>query len=162
MAQQDQVGHATKSSGAAARGSETAPGPEVHRFQAFRPWAGISPTDIMSPMRYARVLTFHVDVDDLPELIEAMDEATERLSESPNFGGLLCLEEEGPRQKITVISLWDAEGLEATAAEGDAARRHIAATADLGVISQIQKVIRFTPGPDGAGLTVPVVCAPTA
>ena len=99
-------------------------------------------------MNYAaRVLTFHIDESEIGGLIEALDEESERLvAECPSFGGLLCLEEDGPRRKVTIISLWDAVGLEATTAQADAARRHIAATTDLGVSSLIQRVVRFVPG----------------
>jgi len=42
-----------------------------------------------------------------------------------------------------MISLWDAQGLKATDAEGEEARRRIAETTDTGVTSRKLSVLRF-------------------
>jgi len=88
------------------------------------------------------VLTFHVDRQHLPELLEALDVAVERFAGCPGFGGLLCLEHDGVRQQVMVISLWDADGLASTATEAEAARRHLAEATDLGVTSLQYEVLR--------------------
>ena len=98
-------------------------------------------------MTKARVLTFHVDMQDMPGVIDALDGAAERLFRVPTFSGLLCLESEGLRHQVTVITLWGAEGLEATEEETEVARRTIAASTDLGVMNEVQTVIRYIPGP---------------
>jgi hypothetical protein len=90
----------------------------------------------------ARVLTFHIDPEERAGLMEALDSAEERLSQSPEFRGLLCLEDESQRLRITVVSLWREDAMDTTAHLGEAARCHIASTTDLGVTSRVEKVIK--------------------
>ena len=97
-------------------------------------------------MQNARVLTFHIDPETRPELDAALAEATRHLAECPGFGGLLCLAHDGTRQQIVVITLWDGEGMAATAAEHERTRQHIAATTDLGVTSRTDSVVMLVPG----------------
>ena len=86
-------------------------------------------------------MTFHVDKDHMPMFLEALDEATDRFVTYPGFGGFLCLEHDGARQQVTVISLWDAEKMDTTATEE--ARHLIRRATDLGVISRTDNVLRF-------------------
>ena len=94
----------------------------------------------------ARVLTFHVDRSARHEIARALDAAEERLALSPSFRGLLCLEEDGPRPRVTVISLWDTRALDETAAEHAEAKRHFADTTGLGVTSRVEGVVRAFSG----------------
>jgi len=91
-------------------------------------------------------MTFHVNRDKMPTLLEALDEATDRFASTPGFGGFLCLEHDGARQQVTVISLWDTEKMDAVATEE--ARKLIRRATDLGVISRTDKVLRFVAQPD--------------
>ena len=94
----------------------------------------------------AMVQTFHVDRAHMPELQAGLDEAVARFALSPHFGGLLCLEKDGLRQQVTVVVLWDPEAMEVFAPQADEAHRQIAASSDLGVTTQTQRVVRFVPG----------------
>jgi len=94
----------------------------------------------------ARVLTFHVDGEHLAGLSEALDVAADKLAEHPDFRGLLCLKHESDRHQIIVISLWDGQGLEDTAAESESSRQLIAAAVDMGVSSKSYEVLSFDPG----------------
>jgi len=91
-------------------------------------------------------MTFHIDVDELPELFEALDSVGDQFAGHPDFRGLVCLEHDGLRKEIVVITLWDGEGLEATQAVSDMGRERIAATTDLGVTSRCYDVLRLVPG----------------
>ena len=95
----------------------------------------------------ARVLTFHIDADDLPGLTEALDGVEEMFADQADFVGLLCLEHDSTRNEIMVITLWDGEGLEATQDGSEVARQRIAATTDLGVSSKCYDVLRLVRGP---------------
>ena len=94
----------------------------------------------------AVVQTFHVDKAHMPELAAGLDEAVERFTLSPHFGGLLCLEKEGLRQQVTVVVLWDPDTMELFSPQVDEAHREIAASTDLGVTTQSHRVVRFVPG----------------
>jgi hypothetical protein len=97
-------------------------------------------------MTRARVLTFHVDDDELFGLTEAIDAVTEEFASLPDFRGLLCLERDGARDEVIVVTLWDGDGLDATEAVSEAGRRRIAATTDLGVCSKRYEVLRLVSG----------------
>lgn len=94
----------------------------------------------------ARVLTFHVDAYELPGLTEAIDDISQQFERRSDFRGLVCLEHDGIRNEIIVITMWDGEGLESTEAESEDARHRIAATTDLGVTSKHYDVLRLIPG----------------
>jgi hypothetical protein len=98
-------------------------------------------------MTRARVLTFHVDGDELSGVAEALDSITERFAHHPGFRGLLCLEHDSARSEIVIITLWDGGGLEDTQEVSDLGREQIAATTDLGVSSRCYDVLRLVPGP---------------
>jgi hypothetical protein len=90
----------------------------------------------------ARVLTFHVDDDELPELTKAVDSVAIEYSLVEGFRGLLCLKRAGLRNEMIVIPLWDAGEVEATDVQSEASRRRIAATTDLGVCTRRYEVLR--------------------
>ncbi len=62
-------------------------------------------------------------------------------------GGLVCLEHDGPRHEIVVLTLWEGDGLQATQDVSERGRRQIADTTDLGVSSKCYDVLRLVPGP---------------
>ena len=80
----------------------------------------------------------------MTDVVEVMDDAIERLATYPGFGGMLGMVDDGQRPQVLMISLWDAEGLKATAEEAEEARRRIAETADTGVTSRTLSVLRFS------------------
>jgi hypothetical protein len=95
----------------------------------------------------ALVQTFHIDRDHLADLAAGLDAATERFTQDPNFGGLLCLERTGGvRVQMTVVVLWRGAGSDDFIREAEQAHRLIAATTDLGVSSHYHRVVRFVPG----------------
>jgi len=94
----------------------------------------------------ARVLKFSVDSQHLPGLTDALDLASIRLAEHPDFRGLLGLQHDNGRHEIEVITLWDGQGLEDTAAESEVSRLLIAEAVDLGVSSKCYEVLSFDPG----------------
>ncbi|MGD0379528.1 MAG: hypothetical protein ABSC30_06035 [Acidimicrobiales bacterium] len=97
---------------------------------------------------YARVQTFHLDGQNMPKLVDALDVAADEVRLLPGFGGLLCLEDQysGRWHLVTVITLWNAEGLAASASQAEEARRLIAQASDLGVTSHERNVVRFALG----------------
>lgn len=105
-------------------------------------------------MTNARVLTFHIAPESEADLVRALDVEAAKLAQCPGFGGLLCLKQDGHREHIMVISLWDDEGIATTAAAHERTRQHIAATTDLGVTSQQHKVLRLIPHGSGNDLDV--------
>jgi len=94
----------------------------------------------------ARVLTFHVDGDELPALVDALDGVAEMFAHNSDFRGLVCLEHDSTRNEIMVITLWDGRGIQDTQHDSELARRRIAATTDLGVSSKCYHVLRMVPG----------------
>jgi hypothetical protein len=86
-------------------------------------------------------MTFHVDKDQMSTLLAALDVAMERFATYAGFGGFLCLEHDGARQQVTVISLWNAEQMDPAATEE--ARELIRVATDLGVTNRTDKVLRF-------------------
>jgi hypothetical protein len=97
-------------------------------------------------MTQARVLTFHIDADELPGLTEALDSVGETFAKNPDFVGLVCLEHDSVRNEIMVITLWDGQGLEDSERDAELARHRIAATTDLGVSSKCYEVLRMVRG----------------
>jgi len=97
-------------------------------------------------MTRARVLSFHIDSDELVGLSEALDGVAAMFADQSDFRGLVCLTRDSVRKEIMVITLWDGEGLEATQEGSDEARRRIASTTDLGVSSRSYEVLRLVPG----------------
>ncbi len=97
-------------------------------------------------MTRARVLTFHVDGDELLGLSEALDGIAEILAHRSGFGGLLCLAHDSLRKEVMVITLWDGGGLEETGEGSERARQRIAASTDLGVSSKHYDVLRSIQG----------------
>jgi hypothetical protein len=94
----------------------------------------------------ARILSFHIDDHDLPGLTAALDGVARMFADRPDFRGLVCLEHNGPRNEIMVMTLWDGDGLDDTQHDAEIARQRIAATTDLGVSSKCYDVIRLVPG----------------
>lgn len=86
-------------------------------------------------------MTFHVDRAHMPKFLDALDLAVGRFVDYPGFEGFLCLEHDGARQQVTVISLWNAEKMDADATEE--ARRLAREASDLGVTSRTDNVLRF-------------------
>ena len=105
----------------------------------------------MATASSARVLRFHVDADRMPDVVDAMGDAAGRFAAYPGFGGMLGLVDDSHRPQVLVISLWDAQGLGASAGEGEEARRRIAETADSGVTSRVLSVFHISgsASPDG-------------
>jgi len=69
------------------------------------------------------------------------------VAKHPDFRGLVCLEhDDNVRNEVIVITLWDGQGLDDTAAEAEASRRQIADAIDLGVSSRCYEVLRLVPG----------------
>lgn len=97
----------------------------------------------MATASSARVLTFHVEANRIPDVRQAMDDAMGDFASYPGFAGMLGLVDESPRPQVMMINLWDAEGLKATAGKGEEARRRIAETTDTGVTSRVLSVLRF-------------------
>jgi hypothetical protein len=97
-------------------------------------------------MTRARVLSFHIDDDEFRGLTAALDGVAEMFADHPDFRGLLCLEHDGARNEIIVMTLWDGQGLEDTQHDSEIARKKIAATTDLGVSSKCYDVLRMVPG----------------
>jgi len=97
-------------------------------------------------MTRARVLTFHIDSDEMPGLSEALDGVADMFAHHLDFRGLLCLAHDGIRNEIVVITLWDGDGLEATQEGSEIARQRIASTTDLGVSSRSYEILRLIPG----------------
>ena len=93
------------------------------------------------------MLTFHVDNDGIAGLSDALDGVAEIFSRNPEFRGLVCLDHDGPRHEIMVMTLWDGDGLENTQGDSEQGRQRIAATTDLGVSSRSYDVLRLIPGP---------------
>ncbi len=94
----------------------------------------------------ARILTFHVNTDELAEVTKALDDVAGHFAENPDFRGLVCLEHASTRHEVIVLTLWDGEGLESSHVVSEAARERIAATTDLGVTSRSYEVLRLIPG----------------
>jgi len=95
----------------------------------------------------ARAFTFHADSRQLPGITKALDRVAERVAKHPDFRGLVCLEhDDDVRNEVIVITLWDGQGLDDTAAEAEASRRQIADAIDLGVSSRCYEVLRLVPG----------------
>jgi hypothetical protein len=98
-------------------------------------------------MTRARVLAFHMDDKDRPGLVDALDGVAEMFAHRSDFRGLACLEQDGARNEVLVITFWDGAGLEDTQADSEVARQRIAATTDLGVSSKSYEVLRLVAGP---------------
>ena len=96
----------------------------------------------MAKATNARVLTFHVDANRMTDVVEAMDDAIARSASSPGFVGMLGLVDDSDRPQVLMISLWDAQGLTASASDSEETRRHIAETADTGVTTRTLSVLR--------------------
>ena len=79
-------------------------------------------------------------------MTEAIDAVADEFAALAGFRGLVCLERDSTRNEIMVITLWEAEGIEATEAVSEAGRRRIAATTDLGVCSKRYEVLRVILG----------------
>jgi len=94
----------------------------------------------------ARVFTFHADSHQLPGITKALDGVAERVAKHPDFRGLVCLEHDNVRNEVIVITLWDGQGLDDTAAEAEVSRRQIADAVDLGVSNKCYDVVRLVPG----------------
>ena len=113
--------------------------------------AGIHPKQLLADYAaamQARTMTFHVDPNKMGAVMHTLDETIARLSAQEGFKGLLCLQMGGgARQRITIISLWEPEGLEATSSDVEEVREHVIATLDLGASIQTHEVVRLLPGP---------------
>ena len=98
-------------------------------------------------MTRARVLSFHMDDHDRPGLVKAVEGVAEMFAHRSDFRGLVCLEQDGVRNEVLVITFWDGTGLDDTQADAELARQRIAATTDLGVSSKSYDVLRMVTGP---------------
>lgn len=123
--------------------------PEVeHAPIVFHRTSHRQPTaEVGGDVTQARVLTFHVDSDGMAGLSEALDGVAEMYSRNSDFRGLVCLNHDGPRHEVMVMTLWDGDGLESTQSDSEQGRRRIAAMSDLGVSSRCYDVLRLIPGP---------------
>ena len=98
-------------------------------------------------MTRARAFAFHADSRQLPGITKSLDRVAERVAKHPDFRGLVCLEhDDDVRNEVIVITLWDGQGLDDTAAEAEASRRQIADAIDLGVSSRCYEVLRWSLG----------------
>ncbi|HTZ07895.1 MAG TPA: hypothetical protein VMB72_02415 [Acidimicrobiales bacterium] len=97
-------------------------------------------------MEQARILSVTVAPGDRAAVLEVVDATAAELVGCPGFGGLLCLEHGGTRPRITVVSVWDATTMAATAPDHDALRRRLAAVTDLGATTGTEDVLRLVPG----------------
>jgi len=113
-------------------------------------------------MVYARVLTFHVEADHMPTVIEALQGALDRWRDHSGFRGLLCLEHDGLREEVMIIALWDASCLAETARQAEEARELIADATDAGVASRAYEVLGFVPGVAGAAGSAGAAAGATA
>jgi hypothetical protein len=102
-----------------------------------------------SDMLYARVLTFHVEQDHMSSVIVALNASLAKLNHSPGYKGLLCLEHDGVRNQLLIITLWDSEGLALSAQEAQEAMASISDVSDSGVSTREYEVLGFIPSPDG-------------
>jgi len=102
-----------------------------------------------SNVLFARVSTFHIEQDHMPLVIEALNTSLARLNHSSGYKGLLCLEHDGVRNQIMIITLWDAVGLAATAQQVEDALSLVSDASDTGVTSRTYEVLGFIPSPDG-------------
>jgi heme-degrading monooxygenase HmoA len=102
-----------------------------------------------SDMLYARVLTFHVEQDHMSSVIVALNSSLAKLNDSPGYKGLLCLEHDGVRNQILIITLWDSEGLASSAQEAQEAMALISDVSDSGVSIRAYEVLGLIPSPDG-------------
>ena len=101
-----------------------------------------------------RVLTFHIESSRVHEVLDALDHVRERFEKNPDFRGLICLEGQGERHQVTVLTLWDGRGLEIMRDEDEDARQQISDTCDFGVRSEELTVLRYFRG-DDANFTAP-------
>jgi hypothetical protein len=81
--------------------------------------------------------------------IEALNASVARLNQSPGYKGLLCLEHDGVRNQILIITLWDAVGLASSAQAAGDAMALISDVTHSGVSNQAYEVLGFVPSPDG-------------
>jgi hypothetical protein len=102
-----------------------------------------------SQVLYARVSTFHVEQQHMPSVIEALDASLGTLNHSAGYKGLLCLEHEGVRNQLLIITLWDEVGLASSAQEAGDAMALISDVTNSGVSSRTYEVLGLIPGPDG-------------
>jgi hypothetical protein len=98
---------------------------------------------------YARVSTFHVEHDHMPSVIEALNQSLTKLDHNPGYKGLLCLEHDGVRNQLIIITLWNTADLAATAHRAEDALALIFDATDTGVTSWAYEVLALLPCPDG-------------
>jgi CheY-like chemotaxis protein len=107
-------------------------------------------------MLRSRVLTFHVEPSHVYEVVDALDDVRERFEKNPDFRGLVCLEGQGGRHQIMVLTLWEGDGIDDMREEDEQARQQIASTCDLGVRSEEFDVLRhFTANATSPTRTTP-------
>ena len=99
----------------------------------------------------AMVSTFHVEQDHMPSVIEAVNQSLAKLDHSPGYRGLLCLEQDGVRDEMIIITLWETGDAAATAhrAEYDPLAASISDATRAVVTSRAYEVLAFVPCPDG-------------
>lgn len=98
---------------------------------------------------YARVSTFHVEHDHMPSVIEALNQSLTKLDHNPGYKGLLCLEHDGVRKQLIIITLWSTADLAATAHRAEDALASLFDATDTGVTSWAYEVLALLPSPDG-------------
>jgi hypothetical protein len=98
---------------------------------------------------FARELGLHVEREHMQLLIRAIDTSLVRFRHSPGFKGLLCLEHDGLRDQVMIITLWDESGLAATAQDAEDARTAIAEATNTGVTSRVFRVLGHFQGAAG-------------
>lgn len=103
----------------------------------------------------ARVLTFYVEEEQIPNLLHELDTVVvPRFEQHPGFRGLLCLEEPDGRSQVLAISLWDGSGMEDTEGESERIRRLlIEASGTHGIATRHYRVLRAVPDLEAAALS---------
>jgi hypothetical protein len=85
----------------------------------------------------------------MPSVIDSLNLSREKLNHSSGYKGLLCLEHDGVRNQVLIITLWDADGLASSAQEDGDAMALISDVTDSGVSSRAYEVPGFVPSRDG-------------
>lgn len=85
----------------------------------------------------------------MPSVIEALNHSLAKLDHSPGYKGLLCLEHDGVRNQMIIITLWETADTAATAHRAEDALALVSDATDTGVTSRAYEVLALIPCPDG-------------
>ena len=105
------------------------------------------------------MLSFHVETEHMPRLIEAVADVGTRMSWRPDFRGFVCLDHDSVHHEVIVLSLWDDGGREDTQIAFEKARDEIAASVDLGMRTSELDVLCLIPGAFHDESVVPVLAS---